>query len=389
MDLEAASSGSMSKKKAPKGAFHGPAGGSFTQKKKVILGNVKHSGDEQDISLKSGSNYSAFSDVKSLSSDENDINMSGGGNGSLLSSAVNTLRANRLSTGMDFGSPLSFPTLPWIKSKWVDPIIIKTQVEVPVKKSFALDINLSAIEGKSENMRKAASLAKKEEIIVNNNVRKQGLCSDWAVVIKEILMDMSKDMIIAAVSEFGIIKSIKIQLVGTTVHDLGTLLDGAEGKTCVINRLLETGNQFCCAVVCFESDEILESAFHTEPIFGSVQLLWARLKLVQCGRCGHFGHSALKCNASDVSSPVPPNLTKRSSFGASHLQLAKLYAKKNVLISHPAVFGGKSWAQVVSFVSPPGGSPSGSGLLSDGASPLFSSFCHQVNGLGDRLTVLE
>ncbi|KAG9297751.1 hypothetical protein G9A89_011266 [Geosiphon pyriformis] len=258
-------------------------------------------------------------------------------------------------------------------------------------------------------MRKAGSLAKKKGIIINNDVRKQGLCSNQAVVIKEIPIDMLKDMIIAAVSEFGIIKSIKIQLVGmwqkavvefansdqavqlasrwsflirkdsirvamtmgdcdtwtsrdwfkallftlpagTTAHDLGMLLDRTGGKTCVINRSLETGNQFRCAVVCFESDEMLES-----------------LELVWCNRCGCFEHLALECDASDVS-PL----------------LAKLYTRKNVPISRPAVFSGKSWAQVVSFVS-----PSGSGLLSDDASPLFSSSHHQNNGLGDRLAVLE
>ncbi|KAG9295903.1 hypothetical protein G9A89_006642 [Geosiphon pyriformis] len=107
MDSEAASSDSMLKKKAPKSAFHGPVGGSFIQKKKVILENVKHSGDKQDISLKSGSGCNAFSDVKSLSGDENDVDMSGSSNGSFLNSAINTSRVIRLSTGMNFGSPLS------------------------------------------------------------------------------------------------------------------------------------------------------------------------------------------------------------------------------------------------------------------------------------------
>ncbi|KAG9306514.1 hypothetical protein G9A89_004711 [Geosiphon pyriformis] len=432
-------------------------------KKKVILGNVKYSGNKQNISLKFDSGNSAFSDVESLSGDENDVNMSGGSNGSLLNSAVNTPRANRLSTGMDFGSPFSFPnfTIDEEVKPFPSPIkkinffIIKTQVEVPVKKSFALNINLLAVEDKSataktqlirkifskindfggattlskfegiirstftskESMRKAASLAKKKGIIVNNNMKKQELCLDWAVVIKEILMNMPKDMIIAIVSEFGIIKSIKIQLVGmwqktvvkfadsdqaivipnwerfssssrdwfrvllftlpvdTTAHDLGTLLNGAGGKTCVINRSLEIGNWFHCAVVCFEFDEMLESVFHTEPIFGGVRLSWARLELVRCGRCGHFGHSALECDAFDSSPSVPSNLMKRPFFGVSCLQLAKLYARKNVSISRPAAF------DMVSFAS-----PSGSGLLSDVSVilrklssfelvPLASPFC--------------
>ncbi|KAG9301631.1 hypothetical protein G9A89_016701 [Geosiphon pyriformis] len=409
MDSEAASSGSMSKKKTPKGAFHGPAG--------VILGNIKHSGDERNISLKFGSGYSVFSDVESLSDNENenDIDMSGGGNGSLLGLAVNTPRTNRLSTGMDFGSSLSSPNFAMDeKINGFGRATTSSKFKEIIQSTFTSE----------KSMRKAASLAEKERIIVNNNVKKQGLRSNWTVVIKEISMNTPKDIIIAAVSEFGIIKSIKIQLVGmwqkavvefansdqavqlasrwsfligkdsvhvamamgdhdtwasrdqfrallftlpisTIVHDLSMLLDGAGRKTCVINRSLETGNQFCCAVVCFESDEMLESVFYTKPIFGGIRLLWARLELVWCSRCGHFGHSALECDASDVSPFVPSNLMKKSSFGASCFQLAKLYTRKNVPISCPTAFGGKSWAQVVSFASLPGGSPSGSGLLSN------------------------
>ncbi|KAG9294987.1 hypothetical protein G9A89_017781 [Geosiphon pyriformis] len=400
----------MSKKKAPKDAFHSPASGSFTQKKKVIFRNIKHSGDERNISLKSGSGYSAFSNVESLSGDENDVNMSGGSNGSLLGSAVNTPRAIRLSTDMDFGSLFSSPNFAMNKevkplpspikkasfnSKWVDSVIIKTQVEVPVKKSFALDINLSAVEGKSESMRKAASLAEKEGIIVNNDVRKQGLHSDWAVVIKEIPMNTPKDMIITAVSEFGIIKSIKIQLVvcvamamrncntwasrdhfrvllftlsvGMTAHDLGTLLDEAGDRTCIINCSLNTGNRFCCAVVGFESEKDLDSAFHTEPIFGGV--------------CGHFGHLALECD-------VPANNMPSSFLAKSSKDfLAKLYQKKNVLISCPVVFGGKFWAQVVSVAtSLSRGLFAGSGL---GSLPFSHYDFGDVFSLNDRLASLE
>ncbi|KAG9304026.1 hypothetical protein G9A89_005936 [Geosiphon pyriformis] len=61
---------------------------------------------------------------------------------------------------------------------------------------------------------------------------------------------------------------------GTTAHNFETLLKGANEKTCIINQSLETGNRICCAVVGFNSDEKLESAFHTKPIFGSVKLSW-------------------------------------------------------------------------------------------------------------------
>ncbi|KAG9307224.1 hypothetical protein G9A89_017052 [Geosiphon pyriformis] len=323
MDLEAVFSNSMSSKKALKSVFHSPAGGFFLQRKKTSLGNVKHSGDEKNISLKFGFNASVYFDVKSLSGNDDNVSMSGGFN---------------VNTGANFGSPISSsdfemdeemkPLLSPLRKK-----IIKTPVEVLVKKSFAFNINLLAVEGKlamqktqfvkkifskingfreatasskfeeiikstftsEKSMKKAVLLAGKNGISVNNNLRKQGFRSDWVVVIKKIPMDTSRNMIIAAVSKFGQIKSIKIQLIGMwqkaviefaeltsrdqfrtllftlpveiTAHNLGTLLEKAGRKTCIINCSLETGNRFRCAVVGFESNEELESAFLIEPIF--------------------------------------------------------------------------------------------------------------------------
>ncbi|KAG9290827.1 hypothetical protein G9A89_010976 [Geosiphon pyriformis] len=417
------------------------------QKKKVVLGNVKHSGDEKDISLsKSSSGNSVYSNVNSLSGDDKDVGITGMNSGSHLGSAVTTPKTKRVNTGVGFGSSLSSPNfymeddkivfpfrLPIsLDKKWIDPKIIKTPVEVSVKKSFTLDINLSAVESKSataktqESMIKTALLAREKGIVINNNLKIQGMRSDWAVIIKKILMDMPKDMIITTVSEFGKIKSIKIQLIGmwqkavvefaeldqadllvskwsfligknfvciaktvenlllftlpveTMAYDLGTLLDRAGKKTCVINRSLETGNRICCAVVNFKFNNDLESAFHTELILGSIKLSWARIDLVWCEKCGKFGHSAMEYNASVASSPKLSRTFKRVVSNRHHLQLAKLYDKKSVLIFHPTAFGGKSWAQVVTLVGPSGGFcfsfGSSSSLHFSGVSDSDSSF---------------
>ncbi|KAG9300597.1 hypothetical protein G9A89_005197 [Geosiphon pyriformis] len=120
---------------------------------------------------------------------------------------------------------------------------------------------------------------------------------------------------------------------GTTVHNLGTLLDKA--------------------VVGFESKVDLDFVFSTESVFGNVRLSWARLNLIWYRRYGRFGHSALKCDASGVAVHVPSVSLKRNAPGIDHLQLAKLYAKKNVPISRPTVF--------VSLAPFSGSSPFGSG----------------------------
>ncbi|KAG9301756.1 hypothetical protein G9A89_003303 [Geosiphon pyriformis] len=457
--VETTASSTTPKKKAPKGAFQNPVGGFFSQKKKVVLGNVKHSGDEKNISLsKARSSGNVYSDVESLSGEDEDVSMSETDGGFFLGSAATTSKAKQVNTGAGFGSSLGFSNfhmndnevvLPsrlsiFLEKKWIDPKIIKTSVEVSIKKSFALDISLSAVEDKlttvktqlirkifstingfggattlskferiirstftsEKSMEMAASLARENKIVVNTNLKKQEVHSDRAVVIKEILMNMPKDMIVAAVAavaEFGEIKLIRIQLigmwqkavsfligknsvrvakavgdcdiwasrdwfkallftlpVGTTAHNLGTLLEKAERKTCIINCSLETE---------------LESAFLTEPIFNGVRLSWARLDLVQCGKYGCFGHLVLECNVSDILSLISSELLKRLSLGTNCLQLARLYAKKNVPISCPTAF-------VVSSASSSGGSPSSSGLFSGGMPPI-------IVGLNDYLAVLE
>ncbi|KAG9303142.1 hypothetical protein G9A89_005100 [Geosiphon pyriformis] len=250
-------------------------------------------------------------------------------------------------------------------------------------------------------MEKTTSLARGNNIIVNSDFKRQGIRSDRAVVIKKIPMDMPKEMIItAAVSlaarwSFLIGKdSVHVAMavgnretwasrdqfrallftlpVGTTAHDLGDLLEETGKKTCVINWSLETGNRVHCAVVCFNSDEVLESAFCMEPILGGMKLLWTRLNLVCYEWCGKFGHSALECDAEVASAFKSSKFFIRPTNPDTCLQLAKLYAKKNVLISCPVAFGGKSWTQVVSVASVSHGFHTGSGSGSLPSSDLSS-----------------
>ncbi|KAG9305795.1 hypothetical protein G9A89_001084 [Geosiphon pyriformis] len=395
--------------------FHGPAGGFFSQRKRTSLRNVKHSGNEKNVSLMSGSGASVYSDVESLFGDDENVNMSGGFNDSLSDLAVNTLKTKHVNTGANFGSPdfemdeKMKSLLPLLRRKvllnkiWIDSKIIKTPVKVSVKKSFALDINLLAVKRKlamqktqfirkifskingfggtttpskfegiirsmftsSESMEKAALLARENNIIVNSDLKRQGIRSDQTVVIKKILMDTPKEMIVAAliglwqkaVVEFTkssqtdqlaakwsfLIRKDSVcmakavgdcetwafrdqykallftLLVGTMAHNLGDFLARAGGKTCVINQSLDTGNRVCCAVVCFENDKVLESVFRTKPIFGGflgLDWIW-------------FGVNG--CDAEISTLPKLFKSFKRVVSDENHLQLAKLYTKKNVV----------------------------------------------------------
>ncbi|KAG9301413.1 hypothetical protein G9A89_018085 [Geosiphon pyriformis] len=368
MDLKTASGGNMSKKKAPKGAFHGSASGSFAQKKKVILENVKHSVDEKDISLsKSGPSGSAYSNVDRCW--HNWVN-----GGSHLGSAATTPKAERVNASAIFGSPLGSSDFTmdddeivllsclsiFLEKKWIDSKITKTSVEVLVRKFFALNINLSVVKRKSataktqfirklffsvngfgrattpskfegiirstftseKSMDLAASLAKEKEININSNLKRQKIRSNQAVIIKEIPMNMPKDMIVtAAVVEFA---------------ELGQAESLASKWSFLIGK---------------DSVRVTKAVGDRQwklPIFNGVKLSWARMDLVRCKKYGCFGHSAIKCNTPNII--MLPSSKKSYKKGASeefHFQLAKLYKKKCVLIFCPAAFGGKSWAQVV------------------------------------------
>ncbi|KAG9295350.1 hypothetical protein G9A89_013379 [Geosiphon pyriformis] len=391
--MEATVNSIISKKKTPKSTFHGPTGGFFSQKKKVVLDNIKHSSDERDISLsKFGSGDSVYSNVESLSGEDKNVSMFGANGESLLGSAATT---------------------PKTKSGLIQRLL-RLLWKYQLKGYFALNINFSAMERKlamaktqlirkffstvngfgrattsskfegiiqstftsEKSMKIATSLAREKKININSNLKRQRVRLDRAVVIKKILINMLKKIIIAALAEFAVVEFAKLSQaehlaakwsfligknsvdqfrtllftlsVGMTAHDLSTLLEG-----------------ICYAVVGFESEDAMESAYCTEPIFSSVKLSWSRLDLIHCEKCGLLGYSALECNASFLPITKPLKIVKKITSEDCCLQLAKLYAKKSVPISRPTVFGGKSWTQVVSLASPSGDFYFNSGTRSD------------------------
>ncbi|KAG9303179.1 hypothetical protein G9A89_001795 [Geosiphon pyriformis] len=337
----------MSMKKSPKSAFHGSVG------------------------VKSDISEDMYSNMDSeFSNNETGRSVVGSNGGFLLGLAAFTSKAKKSNIGLISSTPV--------------------EVEVLVKKFFTLDINLLAVDGKlvtaktqfirklfslvnEKNIEITTSLAREKGIDVNSNLKKQEIHSNWAVVIKKILMNTPKKMIITALAEFGEIKSIKT-MVKFTKSDQTELL-AARWSFLIASRdwfrvLLFTLSMGITAhnldtlldkIVGFESEECLESAYQTEPIFGGVKLFWARLDLVCCENCGHFNHSAIECNATIAPNAKSLRFIKKVTSDVHHLQLVKLYTKKNVPIFCSAAFGGKFWAQIISIASPFGGSHFGSG----------------------------
>ncbi|KAG9291058.1 hypothetical protein G9A89_012930 [Geosiphon pyriformis] len=130
---------------------------------------------------------------------------------------------------------------------------VKPSIQVPVRKSFTLDIDLVAVVGKSsqekinfvrkifsgvngfggastpskfggiiratfiseETMMTAANLANDRGVVVNTDLKRPvNNRTNRAIVLKEIPVGTSLEAVHVAVAKFGIIKSIKMQLVG-------------------------------------------------------------------------------------------------------------------------------------------------------------------------------
>ncbi|KAG9299577.1 hypothetical protein G9A89_020748 [Geosiphon pyriformis] len=96
----------------------------------------------------------------------------------------------------------------------------KHMVQVSVRKSFALDINLGVVTDKLSQEKLAytimtvAKLANDHGVVINTNFKHPGNnYMNWAIVLKKIPVGTSVEAVRAVVSEFGVIKIIKMQLV--------------------------------------------------------------------------------------------------------------------------------------------------------------------------------
>ncbi|KAG9289722.1 hypothetical protein G9A89_014457 [Geosiphon pyriformis] len=330
---------------------------------------------------------------------------------------------------------------------------IKLFVQVPVHKSFALDIDFMAITGKSSQeklsfikknfssvndfegastlskfggiicatftsekaMMAAGKLANDHSVVVNtdfkcpNNIR-----TNRDIVLKKIPVGTSMEAVHTAVSEFGIIKKIRMQLVGlwqkviikiedqnqadllankwsifigkdavhvaradvnkqiwdsrdrfralfytlpvgTNAHDLWDFLDLVGEKTCVIDCNSVNYTRACYTFVGFGSEDVLLQTMTNMPIIKGVHLYWLHLFTALCSSCNSLGHMSLVCKSDGVS--LGPKSKKAPLLAQDQFRLAKIYEKKSVPIFRLLAFGSKTWTSVVG--SPPLGTSCG------------------------------
>ncbi|KAG9289387.1 hypothetical protein G9A89_007948 [Geosiphon pyriformis] len=311
---------------------------------------------------------------------------------------------------------------------------IKKLVAVSVCKSFALDIGLDKITEKSSQEKlvvvrklfsrinsfggtstfskfagiiqmtftsesslvKTTEMATDVKILVNTDLRKSSGHSDRAVVLKKIPVGTSAKTVRAALSDFSIIKSIKMQLVGlwqkavvefeqldqadlvaaewfilikkdvvrvaksdkdkeawnkrdvykallytlpveTNAHDIWNYIKSVGGKTYIINYYPVSYARARCTTVCFDFADSLNAVMGTTPVLRGANLHWSSLIMAKCAKCENSGYTFLDCV---VGGKIPSSGLQRRIFSDSDKgRLTTIYAKCSASVARPVSFG--------------------------------------------------
>ncbi|KAG9298409.1 hypothetical protein G9A89_000408 [Geosiphon pyriformis] len=261
------------------------------------------------------------------------------------------------------------------------PLPVKNLVNISVHKFFALDISLNKVTGKSSQEKLA-----------------------MAVVLKKIPIGTLTKAVHTVLSEFGLIKSIKMQLVGlwqkavvefeqinhadlvvakwsiligkdavhvvrfdmdkelwdaqdvyktllytlpigTNAHNIWDYVALVSGKTCIIDYHLVLYAWAKCATVCFDSAESLDVVIKTMFVLKGANLCWFCLVLAKCAGYEKLGHTSLTCLVGGK---------KNTFLNSNKSRLVAIYTKHLASVVCPVSFGGVLWAQIAggSFFSP-------------------------------------
>ncbi|KAG9302417.1 hypothetical protein G9A89_011467 [Geosiphon pyriformis] len=334
---------------------------------------------------------------------------------------------------------------------------VKPFIQVPVCKSFTLDIDLVVVVGvngfggvstpskfggiiwatftSEEAMMTAANLANDHGVVVNTNLKRPvNNHTNRAIVLKEIPVGTSLEAVRTAVAEFGIIKSIKMQLVGLWQKVIIELEDQDQAdflaskwsiligkntirvaRTDIDKQLWDARDNFRallytlpmgttahdfysrtrCATVCFSLEVELVNAMATTPVIKSFGLRWSRLSLASCAVCEKFGHTSLGCRT--VKGAGIAGGRKAPLSVQDQSRLAKIYAKRSAPISCPLAFG------ALPLLSLSGGKASSGSVVDGKPTPPVAkdlekrlvsienglvTLAKQIDGLAKRLDLL-
>ncbi|KAG9305871.1 hypothetical protein G9A89_016523 [Geosiphon pyriformis] len=288
------------------------------------------------------------------------------------------------------------------------PSLLKNLVPVSVRKSFALNIGLDKVIGKSAQDKLAvirklfskingfggaftsskfaeiiramftseSSLAQATEktravdILINTNLKKSTGRLDWTVVVKEIPVEMSAEAVHTALSKFvqvarsdvdkkswnarNVYKALLYTLpIGTNAHDIWDYVTSMGKKTCTIDCHLVTYAQLRCTTVCFNSAELLETVIKTMPVLKEANLHWSNLISAKYAGCRKLDHTSLACPVGEKKSSLSGALPQKTLSNSDKSRLAAIYTKCSASVACPVSFSGMSWTQIAGSFSVP------------------------------------
>ncbi|KAG9286331.1 hypothetical protein G9A89_003833 [Geosiphon pyriformis] len=185
------------------------------------------------------------------------------------------------------------------------PFLLKNLVNVSIKKSFTLDIGLDKM----------------------------------TVILKKISVGTSVGAVHAVLSEFGLIKSIKMQLDMRDYHRALLyilsidFIGSVSRKTCTIDYYPIIYAQAKCAVVCFNSAKLLDAIIDTTLVLKSTHLHWSHLVLAKYAKCENSSYMLLNCTTSKKLLFSNPLYKVFSNINKS--RLAAIYIKYSASIACP------------------------------------------------------
>ncbi|KAG9297554.1 hypothetical protein G9A89_007629 [Geosiphon pyriformis] len=187
------------------------------------------------------------------------------------------------------------------------PLPVKLSIQVPVCKFFALDIDLVA-------------LANDHGVVINTNLK----CPinnrmNQTIVLKKIPVGTSIEAVHAAISEFGFIKLIKMQLVGLWQKAIVELENQNQADLLAAEWSIFIGKDAVCVTWAdvdkqmWNARDEFKTLFYTLPMGTNAHNLW-------------------------------------DFIGLDQFRLAKIYEKKSAPVTRPLAFGRKTWASMVGSI---------------------------------------
>ncbi|KAG9289013.1 hypothetical protein G9A89_015562 [Geosiphon pyriformis] len=264
---------------------------------------------------------------------------------------------------------------------------VKNLVNVSIRKSFALDIGLDKIAGKLSqeklamvrklfskvnnfggvftpskfagiikatftsklSMAQDSKKAEETKILVNTNLKKSSEHSNWTVVLKKIPIGTSMKAVCIALSEFRLIKSIKMQLnhkMCKMFTKLFYYIASVNGKSCVIDHYLVFYARTRCTTICFDSAESLDAVIKIMSVLKEANLHWSHFILAKYAECGKLGHTLLTCLIGEKKNVFSGALLRKILSNSDKNRLAVIYTKHLAPVASQ-IAGGSSFSPLL------------------------------------------